>query len=461
MTAYAEPTAELSPTRALVARMLLSTEDAREIADAVDVSEVVGRPERDIFAFLGVMASEGKVSPRTAYLTAKAQAPALADPIRELAHAAIAPDFDSAQPVADVVRWYRDWNLRRELTSHLQYRMQELEDGILSAEMVVSSLATVVERIQSRQTDRRSYDDMDEQLQRVSDYIRNPAPAGLPFGFKNIDSAMVPLIDGNLCLLGGPSGSGKSTIARNLFRNWRKERPIYFSLEMSADDQLLHLACMEANIPITAAVKRQLTPKQIIDMELAGLAWKKSGARINERSTMGPVDLLRAMKRYRAAGHRLFVVDHAHRIDYGTENDEKSLRVAIGTLAKRLKSFAVDTGSIVVALVQLTKQSRNTEPGDESIRESNQILEEADKVLLTWRPLVVGKRSVLGDFTPNWPRKLVQHGQKPPKDCVAGEDASHIWIKPGKQRIAPIDTLFMIKFHAHSGHMYDASDRDE
>lgn len=439
--------------------MLLSTEDAREVTDKVEVSEIPTRHERDVFAFLGVMVAEAKaITPKNAYRAAKAQAPGLAATILEIGRMAVADDFDKAAPIDDVIGLYREWNLRREIGSILEHRKRELEEGVLHAETIVANLATAAERIQNRRHDNRSFDDLDEQLNRVGDYLANPVPAGIPFGFSAIDRAVVPLLDGNLCLIGGPSGSGKSTIARNLFKNWRNRQPVYFSLEMTADDQLLHLECMDCNIPVADAVKRTLNQRQQEDMKLAGLAYKRAGVRINERSNLSPVELMRALKRYRAAGHRLFIVDHMHRMDYGGEKD---LRIAMGNAFKALKSWAVDSQSIVVALVQLTKQSRKEEPDDSSIRESGQLLEESDRAFLTWRPLVMGRRNALGDFEPFFPRKIIQPGVRLGKDAVAGEDNSRIYIKPGKQRIAPVDTLFIIKFNHKSGQMYDAPDRED
>jgi hypothetical protein len=52
-------------------------------------------------------------------------------------------------------------------------------------------------------------------------------------------------------------------------------------------------------------------------------------------------------------------------------------------------------------------------------------------------------------------------GEKLGKDLVSGEDDTRIYIKPGKQRIAPVDTIFAIRFNHQSGQMFDVDDRED
>jgi replicative DNA helicase len=231
------------------------------------------------------------------------------------------------------------------------------------------------------------------------------------------------------------------------------------SLEMSAREQWIGLACMDAGIDVGQALTRTLDPASRIRLWDAVRGSQATGLRINDRARVTPEYLLRTLRRYRAEGFEIFIVDHLHRIEYGARPDQQDLRLLMGGLARSLKSFAMDTHAVVVALAQLVKKPRSDEPNDSEIRETGQIAEEADKVFFVYRPDVAHERLPNGSLRPmdrdGVPGRRFFAADAPSRSVLASDD-SRVYIKLGKQRIRPRDALVSIAIDASTGRMFDS-----
>jgi replicative DNA helicase len=90
-------------------------------------------------------------------------------------------------------------------------------------------------------------------------------------------------------------------------------------------------------------------------------------------------------------GVRLFVVDYLQLISNITRGGTKEQEVA--GIARELKNFAKRTDSTVILLSQLSRKQNQrvgSEPKLSDLRDSGQIEEAADIVILTYRPEVYG-----------------------------------------------------------------------
>jgi replicative DNA helicase len=170
-----------------------------------------------------------------------------------------------------------------------------------------------------------------------------------------------------------------------------------------------------------------------------------------------PEYLLRTLRRYRAEGFKIFIIDHLHRIEYGARPED--LRLLMGALARALKSFAMDTHAVVVVLAQLVKKPRSEEPDDSHIRETAQIAEECDKIFFPYRPDVAHERLRDGSLRPIDRDGILGHRffvADAPRQSVLASDDTRVYIKLGKQRIRPRNALVSIAIDASTGRMFDS-----
>lgn len=472
MTATADSLSLLwlrDPSTWLLVRMVQSTEDARKIADEIPPSDLkFSAWDREVFNAIANMASAGRtVTPRAVYreIAGRAQGKvrdAMLERAEEIGRLAVDNDclFTIHEtPLNDDIERYVEWSTRERFADLLSLTSEQVRGGILELPHARAHVENGIQNIQAKLDGAKVFDDLGEQIDRTLAYLADPNIHGLPFGIPKLDKELMPLLYSHLVLIGGATGSGKSTIARNLLRHWvgdLRERVALHTIEMSADEQLLNLGCMTLGIDLEDVIKKRLSPHGVKLLHDAVDEWRGRPLKINDRSSVTPAGLLTTMRRYRSEGFRIQIVDHLHHIEYDASKDK---RIEIGNLARSLKTFAQDTDSIVLALVQLTKMPVHMEPDESKIREAADIGEAANQILLVYKPLVACERPFDGDgeLVPIRKKSGLRYfeGDKAmPKEAVLGFDREHVYLKPSKQRIRPKQALFALPFNEKSGLIY-------
>lgn len=354
------------------------------------------------------------------------------------------------QYIADLKSWTRQWRLRLSI--------EENHELMVCFDKTVEETKTALERqfaaIDADMLPDRTFDDQGRQLQEYFEHLLDTNRRGLEWGFRQIDRVIQPILPGNFVQIGGPSGSGKSTITRNLILHWINSgrRVAALTSEMGFTEQAYHYGSLLTGIALTRIYKNEMTHEERLLLHKM-MYELKPYLRINDKAHLVPETVMTAFRRYVHEGYDVLVLDHFHRVDFSAPGRDDP-RLAYGQLASRLKSLAQDHKVIVVALVQLTKMADTTEPNNENIRESNQIVEEADKIIFTWRKQVWGQHGPSGTFTPDERgglRIFADEESPHPGRSVHGRDDANIYLKPGKQRVAPEDALIVLPFNKRTG----------
>jgi replicative DNA helicase len=232
---------------------------------------------------------------------------------------------------------------------------------------------------------------------------------------------------------------------------------------MSGEEQLVHLACIDANVSVEDYYRRRLRGDERTHFNQALEWWRDTNLlRINELGHVTPDTALRIFRRWREEGVTHFALDHLHRLDYGANRSGDDLRIPVAAFARSLKTFAKDSEAVVLALVQYSKIKPHEEPSDDKIREANNILEEADAVFHIYRPLVACERDTTGALLPltKPDSGLPYFESEAPKGTTLGHDSSAVYVKLGKQRRRLRDGLIRIPFNHRLGVMYDTPRAD-
>ncbi len=208
---------------------------------------------------------------------------------------------------------------------------------------------------------------------------------GTPCGFRAIDDILCGMQKQNLIVIAGRTGMGKTFLALNMAMNISVlgNLPVLFvSLEMTEKElcrrMLSRMAMVSSNIIKSAKFDNQHWQKI---ME-AALELKKSKFYIEDKPAMTLAEIRTKARRIQQRhGLAAIFIDYLSLI--GERGDNEILRH--GIISHGLKAMAKDFDIPVIALSQLNREAEKEKPIMSHIRNSGEIEQDADVVMLLYR----------------------------------------------------------------------------
>lgn len=219
---------------------------------------------------------------------------------------------------------------------------------------------------------------------------------GLPTGLSQVDRILAGLKPGQLIIVAGRPGMGKSAFAQKIALSAARHAPTaIFSLEMTKEEWGERMACSEARINADRARLGTLDGGEMARLtdEMARLA--RLPIRLDDTPAISLWSLRAKLRRMKARdGLGLALVDYLQLMKSGERYEKREQEVA--AVSRGLKALAKELRIPIVALAQLNRKlegrpSRRPEVGD--LRESGQIEQDADAILLLHRPCMNSPRA--------------------------------------------------------------------
>ena len=204
---------------------------------------------------------------------------------------------------------------------------------------------------------------------------------GVPTGVRSYDRDQGGMFPGELTILAARPGCGKSSLAMQIaFHNASKGRFVYFSsLEMSATELAVRLACGHAGVSNRLVRTNQLTDEHMSQLSeaLQGQAHAKMVIHDPAKQTIGSIR--RQVHKRAKNGLKLVVVDYLQLL---TSSDSRMPREQqVAQQVRGMKAIARDYEVPVLCLCQLNRQiSEGEVPSLNHLRESGSIEQDADVV---------------------------------------------------------------------------------
>jgi replicative DNA helicase len=221
-------------------------------------------------------------------------------------------------------------------------------------------------------------------------------PPGIPTGIPELDDAIYGLQLGRLIVVAGPPGSGKSTLGAGNFPRaaafTHKIPTAIVSMEMPVKEMFNRLACAEAGVSATAAVKGKLRPDDWT--KLSEMAERTEHAPLHISDVKGQTfaDIrVRVRRLQQEKGIKLLVVDYLALIKIASNSPRHQ---QIDELVRQFKDLA---GELNIAVVLLAQTNQNSvQRGDKSpqltdLKESGGIAAHADVVIFVHQPSMYEK----------------------------------------------------------------------
>ena len=208
----------------------------------------------------------------------------------------------------------------------------------------------------------------------VDDYVRrlDEKPRYIPTGIGVLDRYL-HLSQGNFLLIGGRPSAGKTALSLQMAveQAMRGYRVCYFSLETSAEVLTRRIIANRLCVPL-ADVQAKRVPPAALD----GLA-RLRRAPLYIRSAAGKgVGWMRAQAARKKA--QVVYVDYVQIIP--SDGRDRYTQITRSSIA--LHELAQTTGMVVVGVAQLNRSAAHTDPTTADLKESGQLEQDADAILL-------------------------------------------------------------------------------
>jgi len=263
--------------------------------------------------------------------------------------------------------------LIREQAALTQFQSLALQAG--SAQTTFADLPELYSRMGEALTLDREGQDFKPIGELVDDYVRrlDEKPRYIPTGLSVLDKHL-KLSPGNLFIIGGRPSAGKTALSLQMACEQARRglRVCYFSLETDPDTLTARIIANRLEVPL-ADVKE----KRVLQSELDDLAdLHKLPLYIRSASGKGVGWVKAQAQRMKA---QAVYIDYLQLLADGKAKDRYQ---QITGISIALHELAQTTGILVIALAQLNRNAAHTSPSTADLKESGQLEQDADAILL-------------------------------------------------------------------------------
>ncbi len=281
-----------------------------------------------------------------------------------------------------------------------QCNYDDTKDVFDSIEEIEKSLVEIHEIIDSGRSQSMAevVDDVLKQVNTAKEHKDKNMMIGLPTPYKRFNNETGGLQKTDMIVIAGRPGMGKTTFAINIadyISNLMNDsRPgVFFSLEMSAAQLVQKLLSKQSRVSTSSMRKGSISDGQINDLYSAGMKLKKVGKMIiDDTAAITPFQLKSKIRKLKAK----YNIEWAA-IDYlqlMRSPSKKNREQEIGHISGSIKEIAKECGIPIIAISQLSRaveqRGGDKTPQLSDLRESGSIEQDADMVILLYRPEYYG-----------------------------------------------------------------------
>lgn len=318
--------------------------------------------------------------------------------------AAYLADLSTSVPTTANVDYYakvvRDHWLARELIRAAQQISASSYRGDVPIEdLLESAQKDIFDIAQSKK--RPDFERINSLMIDAIDYIselqkKKGAVTGLDTGFAGLNALTTGFHKGDLIVVAARPAMGKTAFVLNIAEHVsiRENTAVaIFSLEMTARQLVMRLLASHARVEGQRLRNGNLRKQDFMHLMNAGSVLQKADIYIDSAPQLSPLEIRARCRRLMAETPNLglVVVDYIQLMEAAGKGIE-SRQQEIAYISRSLKAMALELNLPVVALSQLNRESEKgaggkaTRPQLSQLRESGAIEQDADVVMLLFRP---------------------------------------------------------------------------
>ncbi|RKX24470.1 MAG: replicative DNA helicase [Candidatus Zixiibacteriota bacterium] len=218
--------------------------------------------------------------------------------------------------------------------------------------------------------------------------------AGLKTGFHDLDTMTLGLQKSELIIVAGRPSMGKTSLAMNIAEHIatvpeKKKTVGIFSIEMSKDALVFRMLCGRARLDQHKLRSGKLKDSEWPRLSTAGNLLSQASIFVDDSPSLSPLEVRAKARRLMAQhGLDLIIVDYIQLMHGNARVENRQQEIAI--ISRNLKALAKELDIPVIAISQLSRaveqRGGDKRPQLADLRESGAIEQDADVVLLVYRP---------------------------------------------------------------------------
>jgi len=216
---------------------------------------------------------------------------------------------------------------------------------------------------------------------------------GLPTGFADLDTILSGFQPSDMVVLAARPAVGKTALALNIARHVGVDNGqgvLVFSLEMAKEQLTQRLLCMEGRIDSTRLRSGFLAGNEMAKVQPAAGRLYGAPIFIDETPNINILELRSKARRHMAQHEtKLIIIDYMQLMSSGMTRRVESRQVEMSEISRGIKGLARELHVPVLALSQLSREAEKDDTGRPKLshlRESGSIEQDADVVMILWRP---------------------------------------------------------------------------
>ena len=399
--------------RAILGGLMLETERYDAVSEIIEFSDFEGQDHQNIFQSMGELVNSNKpLDPLT--VSDRLDSKNL---LTRAGGKNYLIDLASTSPSAANLEAYAGMIRQKSISRRLMKINSEISELIINpqgkdaaelldeAETKIFSLNDEASRTS---TNTQKLDELIPQsIERMNEIAKNGSSLlGASTGYKDLDSKLQGLQDGDLIIVAARPSMGKTALSMNIVENFVLNKDIHggvlvFSLEMPAESLTTRLLASNAKIDqqkVRAASMNQADLKKFME---SSSKLKDLPLYIDDSSMLSPMELrarARRIARQEPNGLSLIVVDYLQLMQIPASQENRVNQIS--EISRSLKMLAKELNVPVVALSQLNRaveQRPNKRPIMADLRDSGAIEQDADVILFIYRDEVYNEDSEEGN----------------------------------------------------------------
>jgi len=226
-----------------------------------------------------------------------------------------------------------------------------------------------------------------EQLKRQieTSQVKSEGLIGMPTGFDKLNSLTGGFRPGELVIVAARPGVGKSVFGAQVLLASPYEPCALVTLEMSAVEILSRMVASQSGTSLGQIRDGSFESKYDSEKAFAAIEALQGSSILFEDCPHITITALRSKLRrlHQKNGIRIAIVDYLQLV---SGVDSRNRVQELGQISRGLKSLAKELKIPIVALAQLNRSAAEDEPGLHHLRDSGEIEQDADIVILLHRP---------------------------------------------------------------------------